>query len=252
MTQVLSELTALSWEGLGLVALAITLAGILQGTTGIGYGLIAGPVLVLVEPSFVPGAVLVTGLCVTLLATLRERSKVNRSLLVSGIVGRAPGAVIGASLTAFLTPAWFGIAFGTLVLLAVFISVAAPRFKATSGSVIGAGVVSGVMGTITGVGAPPLAIVLQNQPGAEMRATLSAFLLFGAVLSILALVAFGRFGLTDLAHSVVLVPFCLLGFWLSGPLIALKALQAYLRPAVLAVCTCMSLLLLIRSFISLW
>ena len=251
MEPVLAELTSATPMTIGVIAIAITLAGLLLGTTGVGYGLIAGPVLALVEPSFVPGAVLVTGLSVTALTSLRELQQVNRSLLVAGVAGRVPGALLGAFLAAYLAPAWFGIAFGGMILLAVMISITSRRFVASVVSVGTAGVVSGVMGTLTGVGAAPMAIVMQNQPGPEMRATTSAFLLFGAILSILALSLFGRFGWMDVLRGAILVPFCLLGFWLSGPLIALKSFQKFLRPLVLAVCALMSCILLWRSVVSL-
>lgn len=247
MHSILSELTSVAPMTIGVIAIAITLAGLLQATTGIGYGLIAGPALVLVDPSFVPSAILFAGLSVTALAAIRELPQVNRKLLVAGVSGRVPGALIGAFLASSLAPAWFGVAFGGLILLAVLISVSSWRVAATPRTVGTAGAISGVMGTLTGVGAPPMAIVMQNQPGPEMRATLSAFLMFGAVLSILALALFGRFGWGDVLRGLILMPFCVLGFWLSGPLIALKSLQRLLRPLVLGVCTAMSFLLLWRS-----
>lgn len=250
-TGLLAEVLTITPLTAGVIALSITLAGLLQGTTGVGYGLIAGPVLALLEPSFVPAAILVTGLSVTALASLRELPSVNRKLLAAGVAGRLPGAIIGAFLAAYLAPAWFGIVFGVLILLAVLISLTAPKFEANMRTVGFAGVVSGVMGTLTGVGAPPMAIVMQNQSGSEMRATTSAFLLFGAILSILSLAAFGRFGVIDLYRAAFLVPFCVLGFWLSGPLIVLKSLESRLRPIVLIVCALMSLLLLFRSGFSL-
>lgn len=247
MADALGELAAVPLASYAIFALTITLAGILQGTTGVGYGLIAGPVLVLLDPSFVPGAVLVTGLFVTALTAWRERQFVRWDLLGAGIAGRVPGALLGAWLVLLLSPAAFGIAFGAMVLLAVGISLLGARFEATRASVAAAGVVSGIMGTITSAGAPPMAIVMQNQPSRQMRATVSAFLLLGALISIAALALVDRFGIDDLARALVLIPFCVLGFRLSGPLIGLKALDATLRPLVLSVCAAMSLLLILRS-----
>lgn len=230
-----------------IVALAVTAAGLLQATVGIGFGLIASPILVLIDPGFVPGAILMTGLSVTGLTSLRELQQVNWPLLSAGICGRIPGALIGAYLTAFLATEWFGIFFGLSILLAVFISILTPKVKATALTLVTAGTISGFMGTITSVGAPPVAIVMQNQPGPEMRSTTSGFLFFGAIISIGSLFLFGRFGLEDLVRSAMIVPFCLIGFWLSGPLIKLKQFQTQLRPMALSVCALMSLLLLYRS-----
>lgn len=245
----LSEIAPITYV---FVALAITVAGLLQGTTGLGFGLIAGPVLVLVDPGFVPGAVLMTGLSISGLATLRELPNVNRGHLIAGIGGRIPGAMLGAYLAAYLAPAWFGVAFGVMILTAVLISIISPRFKATNGTVATAGMISGVMGTLTSVGAPPMAIVMQNQSGPEMRSTISAFLFFGAIISIASLIVFGRFGWGDAVRSAILIPFCLLGFWLSGPMIKLRTFNARLRPVILTICVVMSVLLLYRSAMSLF
>jgi len=231
--------------------LTVTMAAIIQGSTGVGFGLLAAPVLVLMDPAFVPGAVMLLGTLVTLFSAIRELRRVDRKHLAVGLLGRLPGAAIGGFIAASLAPAYFGILFALLMFMALALSVLGPRIEPSLPNIGLAGFVSGVMGTVTSVGSPPMAIALQNAPGPEMRATASAFLLFGALISMLALSLFGAFGVDDILRCLVLVPFAALGFFLSRYVISHRSMDRYLRPFVLLLCLAMSTLLLIRSLLSL-
>lgn len=250
LIDILVEALSLPVQTLIFICVATLIAAVVQGAAGIGYGLIAAPVFAFLAPQMVPGVILSTGLIITFLAVVREIKHVDVSLLTAGVVGRVPGSLLGALCAALLAPQWFGIAFGLLLLFAVGISLTAPRIPAKAGTVLAAGAVSGLMGTITSVGAPPMAIALQNQPGKEMRATMSAFLFAGGTISIIALSLFDRFNFTDLARGILLVPICLIGFWVSSRLVAMSVLDQWLKPIVLAICVVMSLLLLSKSVAS--
>ena len=54
-----------------------------------------------------------------------------------------------------------------------------------------AGATSGVLGTATAIGGPPMALVWQRKSGARLRGTMSGFFLVGSVMSIAALAATG-------------------------------------------------------------
>ena len=81
-----------------------------------------------------------------------------------------------------------------------------------------AGFASGLMGTLTSVGGPPIALVYQNATGPEMRSTLNAYFALGGLLSMAVLGYAGRFGQRELAWGVALLPAVAVGFWLSGAL----------------------------------
>ena len=229
----------------------VTAAALVQGSTGVGFALVAAPVLVLMDPAFVPGAVMLLGISVTLLAAMRELRSVDRRRLAVGLLGRLPGAAIGGFVAASLAPAYFGIVFALLMFLALALSVFGPRIEPSSRNVGIAGFASGLMGTVTSVGSPPMAIAMQHAPGTEMRATVSAFLLIGAVMSVGFLSLFGAFGVDDVLRAVVLVPFAGLGFHLSRHVISWRGMDRHLRPLVLLLCLLTSVILLIRSSLTL-
>jgi len=73
------------------------------------------------------------------------------------------------------------------------------------------GSISGLMGTITGVGAPPLALVYQGSYAGNARPTLAAIFAVGCACSLLALTVIGWVGLQEIVIAGLMVPPMLLG-----------------------------------------
>lgn len=200
---------------LTLVLLVVLLGTWLQGSVGIGLGLFAAPLLALFAPAFVPGALLASVMVLGVLMAWRERHAISRPVIGWALLGRAPGAVIGAALVSLAAAAWLDLVLGGLILVCVGLSASRWNVEATRGHLIGAGLLSGITGTAASVGGPPMALVLQRQEGATVRATLSAYFLAGITMSLATLTAFGRFGREDLARALLLLPAILGGFFAS-------------------------------------
>ena len=230
-----------------LTALVIFAAGLVQSSAGIGFGLVAAPCLMFLNPALVPGGVIFLGTMVSLLSSIRDFSAIRLDHVAAGLAGRAPAALLAASLVALAAPATFQLLFGLAILAAVVLSLAAPRFAPSLGRTAAAGVISGLMGTLTGVGAPPFAIALQGAPAAELRATMNAVLLMGALLSMAALAWFGAFGPADILASIGLFPAAILGFLAARHVIGAPRLARVLRPLVLGLCALSSLVLIGQS-----
>src|SRR5205807_4914031 len=96
--------------------------------------------------------------------------------------------------------------FGAVILLAVLVSVASPKFAATRRTLLAGSTVSGIMGTMAGVHGPAIALVLQNKEPAQIRATLGAFFAVGYIMAVVWLAALGLFGGYQLAMGVALLP----------------------------------------------
>jgi uncharacterized membrane protein YfcA len=233
-----------------LTALVIFAAGLVQSSAGLGFGLVAAPVLMFLNPALVPGGVIFLGTMVSLLSSIRDFSAIRRDHVLAGLAGRAPAAVFAASLVALAAPATFQLLFGLAILIAVVLSLAAPRFAPSLPRTAAAGVVSGLMGTLTGVGAPPFAIALQGAPAAELRATMNAVLLLGAILSMSALAWFGAFGTGDILASLGLLPAAILGFLAARRVIGAAGVARVLRPVVLGICAVSSLVLIGKSLLA--
>lgn len=233
----------------GEAALAIfvtALASAIQGSIGFGAGLLAAPILLLIDPAFAPAPMLVSNLVLTLFVARREWADVDFGALRYIVSGRLVGTILAAGVLARLSGAGFDLLFGVLVLGAVGLCLMRGGYERSPRNLSIAGVASGLMGTLSSIGGPPVALVFQGTEPARFRATLGVHLIVGASLSLVAVWWVGRFGATELTLSGILVPAALAGFWLSRFGIGFVE-ASHIRTAVLVLSTASALLVLARA-----
>lgn len=202
---------------LALVVLVVTVASCLQGAIGFGLGLLAAPVVALFDPSLLPGSLILLATGVTVLGVVRDRGSVDLKGTGWALLGRVPGTAAGALLVAALPAQALALALAGTVLLAVLLSVCGWQPRPRPAAVAAAGAASGLLGTATSIGGPPMALVWHGSSRARMRGTMSAFFLVGALMSLTALTAVGAIDRRTLVFAGVLAPAMVLGFALSGP-----------------------------------
>jgi uncharacterized membrane protein YfcA len=224
---------------------AVLLGSLLQGSLGFGLGLLAAPIVVLIDPTLVPGALIGLIVPLALLVAWRERHALDIDLVRWAIVARFPGAFVGAVAVAVLGTRSLAIAFSVSILVAVAVSLAGLAVRQTTPNLVMAGFVSGVTGTATSIGGPPMAIVLQHSSGPQLRAAMSTFNAVGSVASLLMLLALGQLDSRDAGVSAVLVPAALAGFLISGRTNRVLD-RGHTRQAVLAVAAISALAILVR------
>lgn len=243
MTALLDLVDPLSWL---LMAGLVVLAAFLQGVGGIGFAMLLAPIAALMFPQLVPGPLLALGGSVSLLAALRERQHIVPRVVVCALGGRATGSIVAVLAMTQLPLDTVNLGFAIAILAAVALSAWGLRILPTVRNMSLAGVASGIMGTLTSVGAPALAIAMQNLAPAQLRASLGLILFLGASLSVLLLILAGLFTLQQAMLSVVLYPFMLLGFALSGQL-RHKVSLPLMRRLLLGICTISALTLIVRT-----
>jgi len=229
------------------MVLAIVLVGAwLQGSVGIGLGLFAAPLLTLLDPAYVPGPLLFGAMFLGSMMAVRERHAIAAPTIGWALLGRVPGALIGAALVSLAAAAWLDLAIGGIVLGCVLLSAGRWDLRPTRRHLVGAGFLSGISGTAAAVGGPPMALVLQREKGPTVRATLSLFFLAGTGISLLTLAAFGGLDRAGVVRALQLVPPVLAGFlasrfshgWID---------RGRLQPAILAVSGAAASWVLIRG-----
>ena len=233
----------------GLIALVFVIvyfAAIVQVGLGMGFGLTAAPLLALINPELVPAPTLVLGMLTAGWGAWRERKAIIWNEVATGVFGRIAGVAIGAVILASMTDRkTFMLVFGLMIGLAVILSVGGWKFPFTRVNLVGVSTLSGLMGTITSVGAPPMALIYQHRPPATARPTLGAFFALGCLLSLIGLAIASRFGWHDLA----------LAGWMLPPLFAGIITARFLggrfdrryRPALLAISGTAALILIVRG-----
>src|SRR5690606_36333910 len=125
----------------------------LQGVGGVGFTMFSAPVAAMVCPELVPGPLLMLGGCVTFLTAVRERHNISWSSAGSALVGRVVGSRIAVVSLAQLAQRLLNFQFAAMIVLAVGMSGAGLQIVSTRRNVTIPGVLSGIMGTLTSVGA---------------------------------------------------------------------------------------------------
>jgi uncharacterized membrane protein YfcA len=198
------------------LAFGIAVSGaLLQGSVGFGLGLIGVPLLVLIDPIFVPGPLLLGAFLLNIFISHREQAAIDFKSVAWAVPGRVLGAVLGALMLSLFPREHLSLLFGAMVLLAVGITFVGLDFTIVPRHILVAGTLSGFMGTTSAIGGAPMALVFQKQKGPRIRGTLSVIFAVGTVISMTCLLIIGRFGLPEVQAALVLFPGIVVGFILS-------------------------------------
>ncbi len=228
-----------------LAGAAVLVGAVIQGAVGLGVALIAAPVVTLLDPTLMPGSLLVVGFALPLLSLISEHHDIDRRVgwvLFGRVLGTAPGVLV----VAWLSAQQLAVGVAVLTLLAVGLTVRAVQIAPTPTSLTAAGVFSAVGATAAAIGGPPLALVYQRADAATLRSTLALVFTLGSLLSLVALAVAGELDGREVWAGVAMLPFFLVGFLLSLRLRRHLA-GARFRAAVLIVVTCSALVLLVRN-----
>ncbi|MGR6916281.1 sulfite exporter TauE/SafE family protein [[Actinomadura] parvosata] len=199
-------------------SLAVFIGAIVQGGVGFGLGLVAAPVLTMTAPDLMPGAIQVVNMTLPLFTLAVEWRRVDWRGLGFALLGRLPGSAIAAVIVVYVSVYTRGIFVAVMVLIAVALTARALSVPRNGYTITSAGFVSGITGTATGIGGPPIALVYQNAKGPQIRATLAMFFCLSAAQSLVILHLVGELpGQALLTGGVLIVPM-VLGFLVSGPL----------------------------------
>jgi uncharacterized membrane protein YfcA len=224
-------------------ALGIIFVGaVVQSSIGFGLAIIAAPLLFVISPDYVPGPITSVALVLSIMLALQYRKNLSLDGLGAAIAGRVPGSLAGGALLMWADVRVISLWIGISVLLAVVISLSRLKVSPTPARMAFAGFMSGLMGTSTSIGGPPLALLLQHEAASVMRANLSAFFIVSCVLSLMVLVPAGYMGWKQLMLALPLLPAAMLGHWVAVryshrlP----QDLVRYLSLAICAICGVMA------------
>jgi len=226
----------------------VAVGSLLQGAVGFGLSLIAAPLVTLIEPTLVPGPLLLAALVLPLLTARRDRSWVDLRGVSWALVGRVPGSILGATLLASLSPRSVSLAVGLVVLAGVVMTASGIHLRPRRSTLLAAGVLSGFMGTTAAIGGPPIALIYQHAEGPRLRGTLAGYFVVAAAISIAVLAAAGRFGRHDVIAGAALLPGVALGY-LASDRLARWVDRGFTRPAVLLVSAVAALVLVVRALL---
>jgi uncharacterized membrane protein YfcA len=105
---------------------------------------------------------------------------------------------------------------------------------------------TGVSGTAAAVGGPFVAMTLQHEEPARIRATLAGFFTVGSAASLAALGFAGELPPEQLWWGAAFVPFLVVGYVLAGPVVR-RLDQGRLRTAMLWFCVVAAVSIMLRA-----
>lgn len=197
------------------IAVAVFIAGFIQGSTGIGFALITAPVIGLLQPALLPVIVLALTMPLNLYVLWRERKAVDRFGAGWIMGGRVLGTAGGLWVLTALSASHLSIFVGLSTIAAALATLLMPAFSPGRQAFATAGLITGVTETATGIGGPPLALVYQHQPASVMRSTLALCFLVGGLISLVTLLMAGRTSMVQLTAAAQLLPALIAGAVLS-------------------------------------
>lgn len=202
-----------------LISLAVAIGAVLQTSTGMGFALIAVPVIGLIDLAYLPGPFLFANLLLCSSIAIRER----RALVVRELKPIAGGMIVGSSLGALLLMQFpaerLGVLFGLFILGAVALTSLSPRVPLRPRNVLIGAVGSGFTGTAAAMHGPPLAMVYQHERPEKVRATLALAYVYGILLAFTTLHLTGRFGVAEMSMGLTLLPGAAIGYGIGRLLV---------------------------------
>jgi uncharacterized membrane protein YfcA len=230
------------------IALTVAAAATVQGVVGFGSNLLAVPVVALIVPAALPGAMVIPGIPMAVTMALHERDHVDRRGTRFLLIGRVPGTVLGVAVVAAVSTSTLAIVIGLIVIAAVGLSVLAshlhPGVTPTTATVTG--VATGLTGTAAAIDGPPLALLYQHHPPPEFRSTLATQFAIGSVFTLTALVLGRQLHGWQVLLGLSLIPSYLAGLGLSF-VIRPRVHGRNLRPAVLTIAALAGLAAMLRG-----
>jgi len=204
-----------SLSAFAVIAVAVLIAAVVQGTSGVGFALIVAPVLGFLAPQLLPVCLLALIIPLNVYVAWRERAALDRSGAGWITLGRFAGTFGGLWVLAALSSSHLNMLIGAATVLAAVATLLAPSFTPGRPACVAAGLITGITETATGIGGPPLALVYQHQPAPTLRSTIAFCFLVGQLISLAFLTALGRATTSQFAAAAALVPALIVGATLS-------------------------------------
>ena len=220
-----------------------------QACIGIGMGLIAGPVLVMIEPTAVPGSMLIISGGINLRNAVVDRPGLRTAPLGRQLLAAPLGMAAGISLWWAMDDRALAIAVSLFVLGAVGVQASGKRPPDGPLADYAAGAGTAFSSSVAAIPGPVYAIFTSHWRPPELRATMGTFVLVVTPVIIGVQVLLGEFGLRQLWIGLGLLPAVALGLplgWYLRP----RLVGSRFRIVVLSVAAASATVVLLRQLVS--
>ncbi|MFT5720621.1 MAG: putative membrane protein YfcA [Motiliproteus sp.] len=227
----------------------ILISALVQTAIGFGMALIAVPFLILIDPLMVPAPVVMIALVQLAISAWVHKADIQWRPVLMATIARVPGTVLAIWLMSSSGIEGIKLFIACSVFVAVAISLLKIQAQPSIRNHLIAGFFSGLGGTTTGIGGPPMALLYQHQHGDLVRANLSAFFVIGSLISLIGMAIGGFITTQSWVYFLYFLPATLIGVWLG---LKVKHLlkPEFMRPAILILCSCSAVVLFLQTLLS--
>tara|TARA_B100001250_G_scaffold404681_1_gene421026 strand:+ start:489 stop:1232 length:744 start_codon:yes stop_codon:yes gene_type:complete len=244
---ILSYFSSIEFYSFALILIIV--GAITQSAIGIGFG-VPACFLVLFEPSMVPSCIVLMGTFLAFSNALLSLKDVIKIDLAYSFSGRVVGSLISIPLISLtIGTKSYLLIFGILLLITVFLSAKNWNVVANKKNIAIAGACSGFMGTLIGIGGPPMAIVYQNKSAKNVVATLNMFFGIGALFSVLLLIYIDLINFREVMRCLFLAPAVIIGIILGRHKIVKNYVNKNLKKLILIICFISALIVLGQALV---
>ncbi len=205
----------MSSTALYLIGLTVFVSAFAQGASGMGFAMLAAPVVSLFAPTLIPVMLLVLMIPLNAYIGWRERAAIDWKGVKLISIGRFAGTFLGLWILLIVNLHQLALLIGWSTLIAAVVALLSPSFDMNRTGLGIVGLITGITETSTGVGGPPLALAYQHKPGPVLRATVALCFLVGEVISLIVLAVSGQIHADTLLMSAKMLPFLALGSYAS-------------------------------------
>ena len=239
-----------SSEVYGILLLSVFIGAITQSAIGIGFG-IPGCVILLFDASLIPTSIVLMGTFVAFSNAFLSFKQIIKKDLIYSLTGRIVGTLIAAPIIMITVGTkYFMFVFGFMLLFIVPLSFFKWNIQASIKNVSIAGLFSGSLGTLTGVGGPPMGIVYQNSNSSRVVPTLNMFFGFGALFSVIVLWNIGLLNMIIAIKCLLLSPSVAIGIMLGRQKFVKDFVDIKFKTLISIICILSALLVLGQAFIN--
>ncbi len=239
-----------SSEVYGILLLSVFIGAITQSAIGIGFG-IPGCVILLFDASLIPTSIVLMGTFVAFSNAFLSFKQIIKKDLIYSLTGRVVGTLIAAPIIMITVGTkYFMFVFGFMLLFIVPLSFFKWNIQASIKNVSIAGLFSGFLGTLTGVGGPPMGIVYQNSNSSRVVPTLNMFFGFGALFSVIVLWNIGLLNMIIAIKCLLLSPSVAIGIMLGRQKFVKNFVDIKFKTLISIICILSALLVLGQAFIN--
>jgi uncharacterized membrane protein YfcA len=176
---------------------------------------IAAPIIVLFRPEWVPIILTIVALALSVQNAWNQRSGIQWKAMSPAMISRLPGTFIGAWVLSILPIQLLQIMVAGMVFVAIFVTAFAKPFPASVKNLSIAGFISGIAGTTTSIGGPPMALVMQHGNSHNTRANLSIYFAYSCVVSLISYQAIGLMTKEMWLAGASFIPVGFLGYFVG-------------------------------------